>query len=467
MARILVVDDELNLREAIRLVLTANGHAVEVSETGENALEAYRIAPHDLLVLDISLPGMSGIETLQSIRAIAPAATAIFITAHSSIESAVEAMQAGGFDYLPKPFDNNELVLKVERALAHHRLGTRVHELEDQLEARSSFSGIVGKSDVIQQVVSRLSRVAGSDATVLLSGETGTGKELAARSVHRRSPRAHCPFVAVNCGAIPTTLAESELFGHERGAFTDARQERRGLFERGNRGTVFLDEVGELPLDLQVKLLRVLQEKEVVRLGGSRPIPVDVRIIAATHRTLSDEVAAGRFRDDLFWRLNVFQVHMPSLRDHLDDLPLLVEHLLEQVNAECRSEVEDVDAEALRHLRSHRWPGNVRELLSVLKHGAIMTEGKVIAATHLPPYLSGAHKATAASVCEATRTLKSALVAAERELIDAALRQHAGNREAAAAALGISRRALFYKLRDPRFAFPGAAGENESDPIFD
>ncbi len=473
MSRILVVDDEPHLREAVRLVLTACGHSVEVHETGESAIDAYKRSPCELLLLDISLPGLSGVEVLRSIRTSDAAATAIFITAHSSVESAVEAMRAGGFDYLPKPFDNNELVLRVDRALAHQRLSARVHELEGQLEARSDFAGIIGRSHAIQQVVGRLSRVARSDVTVLLCGETGTGKELAARTLHRRSPRGQGPFVPINCGAIPATLAESELFGHERGAFTDAKQERRGIFERGHRGTVFLDEIGDLPSEMQVKLLRVLQEKEVVRVGGTRSIPVDVRIIAATHRTLTDEVAANRFREDLFWRLNVFQVDMPPLRAHLDDLPLLVDHLLEHVNAECRSQIDGVDTEALRCLEGHHWPGNVRELLSVLKHGAIMADGTTIAARHLPAYLVGGPHAVKPG-SESTRApssdrLKGALAALERELIEAALQAAGGNRDEAAASLGISRRTLFYKLREYRLTSTGtgASEDNALDAISD
>jgi len=462
MPRILVVDDEPHLREAIQMVLAAAGHAVDVVGSGEAAVDAYRRSPYDALVLDIALPGMTGVETLAAIRAFSPQAVAVFITAHGSIASAVEAIRTGGFDYLPKPFDNDELVLKVNRALAHRRLAIRVVELEEQLEARTTFAGIVGRSAPIQSAVGRLSRVAASDVAVLLSGESGTGKELAARTVHRRSARSSGPFVPINCGAIPPTLAESEFFGHERGAFTDAKAERRGLFERARGGTLFLDEVADLSLDLQVKLVRVLQEKEITRVGGNSTIAVDVRVVAASHKNLDAEVRAGRFREDLFWRLNVFAVEMPALRDRLEDIPLLVEHLLDSVNAECRSSIADLEPEVYDRLTAHTWPGNVRELLSVLKHGAIMTEGQTIRLSDLPAYLlvptesMGLPKGGALDTLTAA-TLKATIADTEQRLIQAVLRRFEGNREAAASALGISRRTLFYKLKEHRLG--SAEGE--------
>lgn len=435
------------------MVLRAAGHEVDVAGSGEAAVEAQRQSPYDALVLDIALPGMTGVEALAAIKAFSPQVVAVFITANGSIASAVEAMRTGGFDYLPKPFDNDELVLKVERALAHRRLTTRVVELEAQLEARTTFAGIVGRSAAIQTVVSRLSKVAASDVAVLLSGESGTGKELAARTVHRRSARSVGPFVAINCGAIPPTLAESEFFGHERGAFTDAKQERRGLFERAQRGTLFLDEIADLSLELQVKLVRVLQEKEITRVGGSRTIGIDVRVVAASHKKLEEEVRAGRFREDLFWRLNVFAIEMPPLRDRLDDISLLVEHLLEAVNAECRSQVTGLDADVYAILMAYSWPGNVRELQSVLKHGAIMAEGATIRLQDLPAYLLQPVGAPASvdeghSGSGSPATLKAAVDDTEKRLIQAALLRFEGNRDAAAAALGISRRSLFYKLKE-------------------
>ena len=450
MARILVVDDEPYLLEAIKLVLQARGHLVETAGSGEQAIDKQRGSPFDALVLDISLPGMNGVDTLAAIRKFTPDVVTVFITAHGSIASAVDAMRTGGFDYLPKPFDNDELVVKVDRALEHRRLLTRVSELETDLEARTTTPGIVGRSPVLQEAIRRLAKVAATDVSVLLTGETGTGKELAARTIHRRSERADRPFVAVNCGAITATLAESELFGHEKGAFTDARSERRGLFEQAQRGTVFLDEVGDLPLDIQVKMLRVLQEKEVMKVGGNRAIPVDVRVVAATNRDLADDVKAGRFREDLYWRLNVFSIEMPPLRRRQEDLPLLVDHLLERINAECRSKITGLTPELHKRLREYSWPGNVRELISVLKHGAIMAEGPTLDIDHVPAHLSRSAAPLKANASSGDsfggKTLEESLAEAERLLIVAALKRFEGNRAAAAAALGISRRTLYNRM---------------------
>ncbi len=447
MARLLVIDDEPALRDAIVMVLQAAGHAAHAVATGEDGLLAHAASPFDALVVDITLPGLSGIDVVRRIRKTSPDVPVVFITAHSSIASAVEAIRAGGFDYLPKPFDNDELVLKVDRAIAHRQLNQRVHTLERDLQTRTSFPAIVGQSAAITEVTRTLAKVAPTDVTVLITGESGTGKELAARSIHRHSPRSGGPFVAINCGAIPATLAESELFGHERGAFTDAKGERLGVFERARSGTLFLDEVGDLPLDLQVKLLRVLQEGELVRVGGSRPITVDVRVVAATNRDLPSDVRAGLFRDDLFWRLNVVSVAMPPLRERRDDLPLLIEHLLALVNAECRSEVQGLTASAMAAVRAHHWPGNVRELLNALRRGAIMTEGDQIDLPHLPASIvNGA----ADDDRKELAALQDALAETERRAIEAALASVGGNRDRAAQALGISRRTLFNKLKRAR-----------------
>ena len=459
MARILVVDDEPNLREAIRYVLLARGHVVDTVGSGEQAVIEHAQQPYDLVILDISLPGISGLTTLTQLREITPGLTAIFITAFGSIASAVEAMRRGGFDYLTKPFDNEDVVLTVERALEHQRLTARVQELEDDIIARTNFVGIVGTSPAMQEAVRRIAKVAGTDTTVLLSGETGTGKELAARTVHRSSDRAAGPFIPINCGAISSTLAESELFGHERGAFTDAKTERRGLFELAEKGTVFLDEVGELPADLQVKLLRVLQEREVIRVGGSRPIPVDIRVVAATNRDLAQDVKSGRFREDLFWRLNVFPIEMPALRERPEDIPLLVSYLLDRVNAECRSRVAELAPEVSDVLKRHTWPGNVRELANVLRHAAIMADGAIAKYSDLPPYL--VRDAPAGSE-PGDMTLEAALAETEKRLIEATLRRFQGHRRAAAVCLGISRRTLYNKMVAYGLPTSGDDGDSKS-----
>lgn len=455
MSRILVVDDEPNLAEAICLLLKTQGHEVETAANGEDALALCQVGPFDLLVLDIALPGMSGTDVFEQVRILSPSTVTVFITAHGTIRSAVAAIRNGGFDYLTKPFDNDDLVLAVSRALERRQLQERILELEQDLSTRTSFVGIVGKSPAILAALRRLAKVARAEATVLLAGETGTGKELAARSVHRQSRRVQGPFVAINCGAVPPTLAEAELFGHERGAFTDAKSQRQGWFEQAHRGTLFLDEVGDLSLDIQVKLLRVLEEQEVRRIGGDKPIPVDVRVIAATNRALDADVKAGRFREDLYWRLNVVRVEMPPLRERREDLPLLITHLLDRVNAECRTHTTGFSDGALNHLTPYDWPGNVRELSNVLRHGAIMTDGMTIEVKDLPEYLvdSAAPADTATMMPPLApgetlaQRLDAVMKATEQALVEAALERCRGNQSAAAEALGITRRTLYTKLK--------------------
>ncbi len=457
MARLLVVDDEPGLRDALRWVLEAAGYDVVVAATGEDAVSAHTRTPCDGAVLDITLPGISGVETLTRLRASTPDLAAVFITAHSSIPSAVAAMRAGGFDYVPKPFDNNELVLKVERALEHYRLKTRVQELEHDLQTRTQYVGIVGQSPALHEMTRQLARVASTDVTVLLTGESGTGKELAALTLHRHSQRAGGPFIPVNCGAITASLAESELFGHERGAFTDAKGIHRGVFERADRGTLFLDEVGELPLDLQVKLLRVIETREIVRVGGTATIRVDARIVAATNRQLKDEVREGHFRDDLYWRLCVFPIVLPPLRDRRTDIPLLVDHLLTAVNAECATCIRALTPAAQALCEAYSWPGNVRQLHNVLRHAALIAPGTEIDVTDLPSLTDDG--GAPPGLAEAPLPLADALLIAERHLIAQALSRVGGNRDRAAIALGISRRALYDKLKRARLH-----GVDEQEP---
>jgi len=457
MARILIVDDEAGLRDALRWVLEAAGHEVQAVGTGEAGIEAHTQAAFEGAVLDITLPGISGVETLTRLRAQTPDLAAVFITAHSSIPSAVEAMRAGGFDYVPKPFDNDELVLKVARALEHRRLTTRVRELESDLRTRTQFVGIVGQSPALHDMTRQLARVASTDVTVLLTGESGTGKELAAVTLHRHSQRAGGPFIPVNCGAITASLAESELFGHERGAFTDAKGVHRGVFERADGGTLFLDEVGELPLDLQVKLLRVIETREVVRVGGAATIRIDARIVAATNRHLKDAVREGRFRDDLYWRLCVFPIALPPLRERRTDIPLLVDHLLTVVNAECGTRIRALTPAAQALCEGYAWPGNIRQLHNVLRHAALVASGTEIDASDLPSLTDDAGEPPV--LAGDPLPLVDALLIAERQLISQALSRVGGNRDRAAIVLGISRRALYDKLK--RWRLNGA---DEQEP---
>jgi DNA-binding NtrC family response regulator len=452
MASILVVDDEPRLREALRLLLKREGHAVEVADSGEAAERLFANARFDAVVLDIWLPGMNGVQTFERLRRHDPDVVTVFLTAHGSIKSAVAAIRAGGFDYLTKPFDNDELLLTIRRAVDHRRLCQRVQDLELEVEGRTAFPGIIGRSEPIRRALVLLAKVARTDTVVLLSGESGTGKELAARGVHVHSRRAERPFVAVNCASIAGSLAEAELFGHERGAFTDARARRAGHFETADGGTLFLDEVGDLPADVQAKLLRVLEEGKVQRLGSSALLPVDVRIVAATNRDLEADVSAGRFRHDLYWRLSQFPIRMPPLRERREDLPLLVGHLLRTFNAQLGKRVEGLAPDVLAWMQQHDWPGNVRELATLIRWGVLVADAPIITnrdLRDLPSYAPATPPSSPGDL--EVRSLKEALRRstehAERTAIEAAMSAHKGRRTQVAAALGLSRRALFNKLK--------------------
>jgi DNA-binding NtrC family response regulator len=448
MARVLVVDDEANLCAAIVGLLRARGFEAQPAESGEAALDRYASFQPDVVVLDVILPGMSGLETFSELRRRDPAVMCVFVTAHGSVPAAVEAIRAGGYDYLTKPFDNDHLVLTVERALERRGLAARVAELEQDLSARSEFAGILGRSPAILEVLRRLAKVAPSDATVLLTGESGTGKELAAKSLHRASRRSGGPFIAINCGAIPPTLAESELFGHERGSFTDAKSQRQGWFEQAQRGTLFLDEVGELTRELQVKLLRAIQEREIYRVGADAPVRIDVRLVAATNRDLTAEVSEGRFREDLYWRLNGFPIEMPALRDRPEDVGVLISHLLDRINTKLHTSALSLAPDALAVLTGYRWPGNVRELENVLQNAVIMTDGPTIHVDDLPDYLTA--RPSGRGAAETQETLEHAKAVRERQLIEVTLKRFGNDRTATAAALGIDRRTLYNKLRQYR-----------------
>lgn len=452
--RILVVDDEVNLRAAVARLFRGRQYEVIECGSGEDAVDKYTQAPFDVVILDLILPGISGLDSLTRLRQIDPNITAVMLTAHGSVPSAVEAMRAGARDYLTKPFDNGDLVLKVERALEHRQLTRRVAELESDVVARTEFSEIIGRSPSISHALRRLARVAKSDATVMFFGETGTGKDLAARSLHRSSLRSAKPFVAVNCGALPSSLAEAELFGHLRGSFTDAKSDRIGRFQEASGGTLFLDEIGELSPEVQVKLLRAIQEQEIHPIGSARAIRVDVRIITATNRDLEHEVALGRFRSDLFWRLNVFQIEMPPLRKRPEDLTLLISHLLPRVNAECRTLITSTSSDVNALFEGYGWPGNIRELANVLRHGALMADTDTIELENLPEYLLSEGESPSKVTSNET-TLQSALAEAEERLVLATLARFKGNKSAAAAALGIDRRTIFAKLKNYKDRNPG------------
>ncbi len=453
MARVLIVDDEEKIRHILALMLSDHQHEVLEVACGEEALEAAPAFKPDLALIDLRMPGIDGLETLRRLQEAQSGVDVIMMTAHATIRSAVEAMRCGAYDYLTKPFDNEELIMLVDRALEMRRLSAEVEALRNDLETRYGFTEIIGISPQIQKVFRTMAKVARVDATVLVSGESGTGKELVARAIHRKSKRAHRPFVAVNCSAIPHTLVESEFFGHERGAFTDARDSRPGKFELADTGTLFLDEIGDLTLDAQPKLLRALQDRQIMRLGTRTPRRVDVRVVAATNKDLEAEVATSRFREDLYWRLNVIQIRLPALRERREDLPLLVDHFLDRINRELGLAVERIVPEARQLLIDYAWPGNVRELENTLCRAMILCDGDVLKAGDLPGRVLGESNDVSArpssdldqmslanAVNEATERL-------EKRMILSRLAAHKGNRTATAESLEVSRKTLFNKMR--------------------
>src|SRR5215471_8965101 len=452
MARILIVDDELHIRQIIAAFLSEHRHEVIAAGSGEEALDATARFTPDVMLLDLMLPDMNGVDLFKRLQERLPSAAAIFMTAFGSIRSAVDAIRAGGDDYLTKPFDNDELLITIDRSLELRRLSREVDELRSQLNARYGFSQIVGIGPAMQEVFRIMSRLAGTDGTVLVLGESGTGKELVARAIHQNSPRSSGPFVPVNCSAIPSTLVESEFFGHERGAFTDARETHAGKFEQAHGGTLFLDEVGDLPQEAQAKLLRVLQDREVTRLGARRAIKVNVRVVAATNKDLEAAVRKGRFREDLYWRLNVLSLKLPPLRERQEDLPLLIDWFVQEFSRELGLKVTAVAPDARRLLTAHDWPGNVRELENTLQRAMILCDSTSLQVRDLPPRIRGDQTDGAPGSRDADRltlgeAVRRATERVERNLIQAALAEHRGNRSAAADGLGVNRKTLFNKMR--------------------
>ncbi|MBI3458600.1 MAG: sigma-54-dependent Fis family transcriptional regulator [Candidatus Rokubacteria bacterium] len=462
-ARILVADDEPSIRWLLDRLLRQAGHVVTVVEDGHAALAAAAAEGFDLAFVDIRMPGLDGLEALSRLRAQSPETAVIVVTAHGSVRAAVEAMQRGAYDYLAKPFDNDEVLLLVARALQAKALAREIVELRTGIHEVWEFGALVGKSPRMQEVYKTIGRIAGTDVTVLIQGESGTGKEVVARAVHHYSRRAGKPFVAVSCAAIPATLLEAELFGHERGAFTDAYQRRLGKFELAQGGTVYLDEVGDMGPELQPKLLRVLQEREFERIGGSEPIRVDVRLVAATNRDLEAMIKDGRFREDLYYRLNVVSLVLPPLRERREDVPFLVDHFLTKYAGELGERA--LAAEALDRLVSYPWPGNVRELENAIQHAMVMATAGVVLPEHLPisagagapPLREGTlEHLIQAKLDECVRGLGAresanlyelVLSLVERPLLRAVLRETGGNQLRAAALLGINRNTLRKKLR--------------------
>jgi len=448
MRRVLVVDDEENIRLVLRTLLRKHGYEVEVADSGEAALALVDSFGPDVILTDVRMPKMGGLDLLATLKAKQQPATVIVMSAYGSNDLALEAMKAGAYDYLSKPFKPDEVVLVLRKAEEREALRRENLALKEQIREGNQYESILAKSQQMVDIFRTISKVADFKATVLISGESGVGKELVARALHSRSARKSFAFVAVNCGAIPENLLESELFGHKKGAFTDATSDRRGLFEEANGGTLFLDEIGELPLPLQVKLLRVLQEETIRRVGDSKDMKVDVRIVAATHRDLAAEAKAGRFREDLFYRINVLAIAIPPLRSRREDIALLVDHFLARNNARMGTRIRGLSMEARKLLQEYGWPGNIRELENTLERAMVLAEGDMLEIADFPERIREALDPVQMQLASGELSIKKTNYAIEEILIRRALTKTKGNRTRAAEILEISHRALLYKIKD-------------------
>ncbi len=448
MKRILVVDDEESIRVTLSALLSHRGYHVVAAPDARTALKKLDEEEIDFVLADVRMPDMDGIELTRQIIAREVPITVIVMSAYGSVDNAIEAMKAGAYDYITKPFKTDEVILTLAKAEERESLRRENARLKAEMVGRHDFDGIIARSEPMEKIFKMISKVSDYKSTVLITGESGTGKELIARAIHKSSSRKNGPFVAINCGAIPETLLESELFGHKRGAFTDAHHDKRGLFAEAEGGSLLLDEVGELPLTLQVKLLRVLQESTVRQLGDTKDTNVDVRIIAATVRNLGEDVKAGRFREDLFYRLNVLPLHLPPLRERADDIPLLIEHFITRHNERLGTSISGVNTDAERMLIAYAWPGNVRELENSIERAMVLSEGEQLTADDLPKRIQETRDPIRMTLGSGELSVKKTFRIIEEELIRRALAKTGGNRTVAAKHLEISHRALLYKIKD-------------------
>ena len=441
--RVLFADDEIHLQELIAAELPRMGHTVTVCPDGLTAVAAIEKETFDCIIVDLDMPGLNGIDVIRRTKELDPTTEAIVLTGKGSTDTAISALRLGAFEYLQKPCKLVDLKALLQRVAVRRELNNKIHSLQLRLHRVEGEPKMIGKHRSFQRVKALIEKVAPTNSTVIVIGETGTGKELAARAVHEQSGRCDNPFVAINCGALPENLIESELFGHRKGAFTGADEHRQGLFEVADGGTLFLDEIGELPKPTQATLLRVLESGEVRRVGDSEPFEVDVRIVCATHRDLNKMVADGEFRQDLMYRINTFEVQLPPLRDRLEDIPQLAHHLISRHVADAAKRTIDqvFDESAIKLLQSHSWPGNIRELANVIEHASILCDGLPITAKDLPKHFGYSGPSTI-PISTAGRSLN----ALEMETIHATLDQLNGNKTAAAQQLGISLKTLYNKL---------------------
>ncbi len=447
---VLVVDDEPGMREFLEIMLTKEGYEVSIASNGEEAIEKIGKESFDLAIVDIQMPGINGIEVLRNTREKNYNTTIIMITAFASHESAIEAMKLGAYDYITKPFKIDEIKLVIKKSLDKNVLEKENTRLKKELDTKYGFENFIGSSNSIQQIFSLINRVSELNVNVLISGESGTGKELVARAVHYSGSRKDGPFIPVNCGAIPETLIESEFFGHSKGAFTGATRDKKGLFEEANGGTIFLDEIGDLPIHLQVKLLRVLEEKKVRPLGKTESVSIDVRIISATNKNLEQEIMDNKFREDLYYRLNVIKVAMPPLRERKDDIPMLAHHFLHKFATEMDKKITGISNEALEELEKYHYPGNIRELENIIARCVALETNEIIKKDSLPKLNTEGDYIDLTDTLNAKDSIDLVLGDVEKQIIENALKSSRGNKSETAKMLGITLRSLRYRLAKHR-----------------
>jgi len=447
--RILIVDDEENFRHMLSVILKKEDYDVETAPNGEEGLKKLALSQFDQILCDIRMPHMDGMEFLKEAQKMGIEGTIIMMSAYGTIDTAIEAMKLGAYDYISKPFKPDEIILTLKKAEERERLRKENERLRKEVQKEYSFKNIISKNEKMLNLFEVIKKVAPYKSTILITGESGTGKELIARALHYNSDRSERPFMPVNCGAIPENLLESELFGHAKGAFTDAIRTKKGLFEEADGGTLFLDEIGELPPQLQVKLLRVLQDGEIRRVGESKSIQIDVRIVAATVKDLVKEVSEGRFREDLFYRLNVLPMHLPPLRERKEDIPMLVHHFIHKYSQSMNKDVVGISPKGLEVLMNYKWYGNVRELENTIERAIVLTDGKNIELENLPIEIQNFQdQIQLAALAEENYSIKKASKFLEMNLIKKALKKTKGNHTHAARLLEISHRALLYKIKE-------------------
>ncbi|PIR23934.1 MAG: hypothetical protein COV44_00545 [Deltaproteobacteria bacterium CG11_big_fil_rev_8_21_14_0_20_45_16] len=445
--KVLIVDDEGGMRHMLSVLLEREGYDIDSAEDGRKGLDKIKGSDYDLVLCDIRMPEMDGLSFLEEAKRLRNGLPIIMMSAFGNVDTVIEAMKKGAYDYVSKPFKADEILIRLQRLTAQEDLVHENENLKRTLHQQTDFNNIIARSPRMLEIFDTIRKIAEYRTTVLITGESGSGKELIARAIHYNSPRSNKPFVAINCSAIPDTLLESELFGYVKGAFTGANKDKKGLFEEANGGTLFLDEVGDLPVPLQVKLLRVIQEEEIRRVGSNTSQKVDVRLITATLRNLSEEIKRGNFREDLYYRLNVLPIHIPPLRERKEDITILVTHFLERFRKEMNKEVHEMAPEVIQALTDYSWPGNVRELENTVERAMVLETGPILTLEHLPNVIKNQEVNPAIKAAANELSIKKMMTIMEQELIKKALEKTNGNRTWAAKLLEISHRALLYKIK--------------------